>query len=159
MVPDFKDGIATITVRNQIFEQWGIKEIEMFKVARKNTEEMLPCVIQDINSILEQEIGQKIPMDMDPSMYVISNKIRLNGAGTILYSDVIEDFATDCKSDLYILPSSVHECILIPIKEDEDVEDIKSIVRLINATEVRPDEVLTDSVYRYRREQQMFEMC
>lgn len=91
-------------------------------------------------------------------MYVITNRARTNGAGAILYPELLKDFATAIHKDLFILPSSVHECILLPVFGDENIDELKSMVKDINETQVAPEEVLSDSVYYYSMEKQCIEL-
>ena len=88
--------------------------------------------------------------DMIP-MYVCTNTAKLNGAGVILYQELLQEFADRIGSDFYILPSSIHETLLIPANGDMDLEYLRDMVRTVNRTEVAEDEVLSDSVYRYNR--------
>ena len=87
-------------------------------------------------------------------MYVLSNRTRVQGASCILYPNILKDFAAAVKSDFYILPSSVHEVILLPVQGDEDEEGLKRMVCEVNETQVEREEVLSDSVYYYSRERE-----
>ena len=84
-------------------------------------------------------------------MIVISNKQRINGASAIFYEDVLSTVAEKFGTDLYILPSSVHECIAVPYDE-ERLEDFLQMVTEINATQLKIDEVLSDNVYYFNAE-------
>ena len=86
-------------------------------------------------------------------MYVLSNKARVQGAACILYPGILKDFAAAIRSDFYILPSSIHEVILLPAQGEEDREALKQMVREVNASQVEREEVLSDSVYYFDREQ------
>lgn len=102
-----------------------------------------------LNDLLEQMAGdlneEKIPM------YVLTNTQKLYGAACMLYPGVIKGFAEKMGSDFYLLPSSVHEVILVPAGAGADQEALKEIVTDINRTQVAADEVLSDSVYYYSR--------
>ena len=87
--------------------------------------------------------------DMSNEMLVITNKSRIHGASTILHKDTLERLANIFKHDYFVLPSSVHELISVKAMDDADVEGLKAMVTEINSTQVAPDEVLSDSVYRY----------
>ena len=71
----------------------------------------------------------------------------------MLYNGLIEEFSNRIKSNLYILPSSIHEVILIPFNEDFSVEELKEMVKEINTTKVPDNEILSDSVYIYQRKE------
>ena len=82
-------------------------------------------------------------------MYVLSNTRWLFGASSLLYPGVLKRISQYLASDLYILPSSIHECIIIPSKSVYTREDLQKIVREMNETQVREDEYLSDTVYQY----------
>ena len=70
-----------------------------------------------------------------------------------------KELADKFDSDIYILPSSIHETLLIPADGEKDAEELKDMVRTINATEVSPEEVLSDNVYVYIRATERVEMA
>ena len=98
-----------------------------------------------------QAEGERIPM------YVLTNRQKLQGAACMLYPDVLKCFGEKIGQDFYVLPSSVHEVILVPAIPVTGPEILKEIVTDINRTQVAPDEVLSDSVYFYSRKRDMLE--
>ncbi|MDE7404300.1 MAG: hypothetical protein K2M81_04265, partial [Lachnospiraceae bacterium] len=105
----------------------------------KETEELL-------DEVCMQELTQtKMPM------YVLTNKQKLYGAACMLYPGVLKTFAEKIQRDFYILPSSIHEVILVPADADTDKEALHEIVTEINRTQVAEEEVLADSVYFYSK--------
>ena len=109
---------------------------------------LFKAVIEDTE--YEEDIQQQVPM------YVLSNKSRVHGAACILYPDILKDFAAVVEKDLYVLPSSIHEVILLPAEGTEDSEQLKLMVHEINESQVEDEEVLSDSVYFYRRRDDAF---
>lgn len=103
-------------------------------------EEVADGLLKDINSAREQI-----------SMYVLTNKQRTNGAACMLYENVIEEFAWSVGEDLFILPSSVHEVILVPAMKGIDEEELTKMVREVNGEELDAIDVLSDHVYYYSR--------
>ena len=95
--------------------------------------------------------GEKIPM------YVLTNKQKLQGAACMLYPGVLKSFGERMGQDFYVLPSSVHEVILVPAVPGTEPEILRDIVSDINRTQVAPDEVLADSVYFYSRKRDALE--
>ena len=87
----------------------------------------------------------------EAQMKVLSNTRRIEGAVCILYPGVLESLAREEGHDLYILPSSIHEVILLPDTGAPSAEELKRMVREVNDTQVAPEEVLSYSLYRYRR--------
>ena len=69
----------------------------------------------------------------------------------MLYPGVLKAFAEKLEQDFYVLPSSVHETILVPAGKGTDKDTLREIVTDINRTQVAEDEVLADSVYYYSR--------
>lgn len=92
-------------------------------------------------------------------MYVLTNRSSQNGAACILYPSVLKNFAERIGSDLYILPSSIHEVILIKDYEIEDVDALRNMVKDVNRTQLAPEEVLSDQVYYYSRKSDKVELC
>lgn len=92
-------------------------------------------------------------------MYVLSNKEHLNGAATLFYPGTMQLVASEFGGSYYILPSSIHEVILIPDDGDMDVEFLLSMVVSVNKDGVLPEDKLTDSVYYYDAEKNEFSRC
>ena len=86
-----------------------------------------------------------------PTLYVLSNQTGINGAICMLYDNVIKDFADTIGSDLIILPSSIHEVLILPDSHDQKYEMFRHMVRSVNAEDVPKEEVLSDEIYLYRR--------
>lgn len=110
------------------------------------TDEMVePIVREMVHNIYSEAKG--------PKMYVLSNSDRNCGAAAILYNSFLADFAKKTNSDYYILPSSIHEMILVPVGEDEnEAERLKTMVREVNCTELSAEEILSDSIYFFKRD-------
>lgn len=84
-------------------------------------------------------------------MYVLTNQRGIYGAAAMLYPELLKDFAERQKTDLVILPSSVHEVLLVPVRGSLDFAWFRCMVRSINRSEVPPEDWLSDQVYVYRR--------
>lgn len=95
--------------------------------------------------IIEKEVGKK-------EMYVLSNRLRIHGAACLLYPNCLKEIAGHIGSDLYIIPASIHELILLPVDKDTKLEELKSDVIRANEDIVEPENRLTDDIYIYERE-------
>ena len=105
-----------------------------------------------IEPIIQEMLGKIYTESKGPKMYVAGNESKNFGAAVILYESCLEDFAKKIQSDFYILPSSVHEVILIPVENEEDeVQKLKDMVYEVNHTELEMEEILSDSIYLYKR--------
>ena len=111
---------ATALIYNNNLKNWNVTIDDVYKAALKNTPDLLHSKISSMAALFEKcgvnVDGEEVDLkDYVPSdMYVLTNESKLNGAACILYENVLYDFAQKLGADLYILPSSVHEVILLP---------------------------------------------
>lgn len=124
---------------NQMFENYeDILEPEQI---REDTENIVSRILEDMRENRTVE------------MFVLTNHMGINGAGTILYPDILKNFAELCRSNLYLLPSSIHEFIIVPKYEFIRKEELTQMVQEVNESQVAPEEILSDHVYEYCMEQ------
>ncbi len=156
---DGENGQASVLIRNEHLDGWGVSVEEMAKLAFENTPQLLGHRLISMEQIISGLCGdasykEASALEMAaPEMIVLTNRSRWNGAGCILYPDILKGFADKMDSNFVILPSSIHEVILIPVKESE-VPDRESFCRMIcevNETQVEDTEVLSDHPYFYNR--------
>ena len=114
------DGMASALVRNKELLLWGVTKEQMMKDAKENTEKIFPPVMRKIQSVIPVKIT-----DMEIPLFVLSNGDYMNGASVMLYKDPLRDFANYMGHDLYILPSSIHEVILL--LDDEYVQSSEEL--------------------------------
>ena len=86
-------------------------------------------------------------------MYVFSNRTRSFGASAILYDGRLAKIAERLKENYYVLPSSVHETIIVAESDAPAKDDLDAIIREINETQVDPEEVLSNQAYYYDRKE------
>lgn len=119
-----------------------------------NSEEWDDFTGDNIDSI-KDDVAMEFLKEIDEKeqipMYILTNFNGINGASAILYTDILKEFAMSQDSDFYILPSSIHEVILIPYSEDFSMESLREMVRNVNETQVPEEEILSNQVYIYRR--------
>lgn len=90
-------------------------------------------------------------------MYVLSNDQKLNGAAVILNEKAMEDITEKIGGDFYVLPSSIHELLIVPKEEGMELADLEAMVQEVNATQVAPEDKLSDHVYEYdAQEKELF---
>lgn len=157
-------GTASILVHNIHLKLWDISAEELYRAAKENTQRLQKYEIKSMTEVLYDIMMEEEPEDFDYEdcmagfrdnvpMYVLSNKRRIEGAACILYPDLIRDFADAIGSSFYIIPSSVHEVILLPAGQEEEITEIKSMIQEINDTQVSVEEILSYSLYFYDREE------
>ena len=147
--------ISTI-IHNYQMEKWNVSLDELHELARENTPNLCPSTIGRLDHLLFGREGDDDEMHQlesaIPTLYILSNRNGLYGAGCMLYDDVVKDFAEDLESDLIILPSSVHEILILKYDADVNLDGFRNMVRCVNSEDVEAEDVLSDNVYIYSRE-------
>ncbi len=142
-----RDGCTVITpITNAIVEELGLKRQEIMRRAWKNTVSEKRAVMMSLADMLGEEEEEGMP-----KIYVLSNEDMHLGAVTMFYPGLLAVIAKELGGDLCILPSSVHECLIMPMKADTDIGELKKIVRKVNETEVEKEDILSYNVYRFSR--------
>lgn len=90
--------------------------------------------------------------NIDVPLMVLTNNINTYGASTMLYTDLMKGIANRLNKDLYIIPCSIHELILAPIEEGQDINYMIEMISNVNETELLKEEILSYSLYQYKRE-------
>ena len=163
-------GQATITVNNRNLEMWNVTKDHLFETAYINSYENMPPKLEKMTTVMrgllkektgamsdeeaEKQIDNVIDMieeNGDNIIYVLTNSIKLNGSHYVTDEEYLIDFANKIDSDLYILPSSIHEVLIIPMSCGFKKEELIKMVRDINSTELSQGEVLSDNVYELYR--------
>ncbi len=149
-------GFGTVHVNNSHMDVWRVDEKELYRTAVHNMEETKDAVLENITDITGHlldagGIGGLIDADRIAWMYVLGNKNRIYGAVQILNTGIMEEAADRLGDNFIILPSSVHEVILVPDVQDQELSYYKQMVKEINETELVPEEILSGHVYRYSR--------
>jgi len=155
-------GSATIGVNNDHIGHWGIDGNALYKAALENTERLCPVQITSMYDIMLELGGgenksQKELSDyvIEPyNQYVLSNKQRTNGATVMLYPDILQQLAKNSGGNLFILPSSIHEILLMKDDGRLNAAELQAMVMEVNRAMVEPEELLSDEVYYYDKEGQ-----
>lgn len=158
-----EEGRATILATNQLIETMGVTPEQVHKDAMENAPELKPAIIMGMSEMLA-DMG--MPMEMmgmeaptQEFMYVATVEDKINGAGVLAYQNFMDQAAERIGGDFFILPSSRHEILLVPDNGEADLQQLKDMVREVNATQVAPEEKLTDSVYHYDSKEKIFELA
>ena len=92
--------------------------------------------------------------DEKTDMIVITNTLGVNGAAVILYPDMLASLAKENDTDFYVIPSSIHEVILVSAEDDSMLAEYRLMVQDVNKRFVDPEEILSDQVYYYEQKLQ-----
>lgn len=145
-------GWGSILIRNEHRKIWNVSGEVLYEYARENTQRLRPfqlCTMEELIGEMVDTGEQRLLKEL--TMYVLSNEDRIFGAAGILYDRVLCEAGERMDEDFYVLPSSIHEVILVPDSVAGDRDDLTRMVREINDTQVEPEDVLSDHVYHYSR--------
>lgn len=142
---------ASTVISNSLMDYWEIGIDELIKADEENREQSLDEVyfksmyeIFKKNHICEKDY---IPTDM----YVLSNKTKSYGAGLLRNKTILAQIAGKIDNDLIIIPSSVHELIVMPYTSWFEVSEIEKMIREVNG-EIDTEDILSSHVYCYNRD-------
>lgn len=145
--------VGSVKISDQLAESLNLNEKDLYNMAMENTPKLFPAQFQSMFDVLKKMMPEMAEM-MEPnifedSMYVLSNEQNIDGASALFYPGVQEEIYKHMGKEYYVLPSSIHETIIVPKNASMNATELKNMVMEINGKEVSPDEVLTDSVYEY----------
>lgn len=153
------DGTASVAVTNELMKMWNTSVEELHEIAVANLSELLPSTFKGMTEVMSEMMGMSTEdMEMmgmstdEEQMYVLSNSIKVNGASALLDAKMMEEIIEKV-GDFFILPSSIHETLVVPVKSGMDVESLEAMVREVNSTQLQPDEILSNRVYSYNLEE------
>ena len=173
-----KESMGTISVGDEDLNRWGISEEDIYRDALRNTPILNPPVICPITDLLNSftdpdgmpDLGAPV-RDADPDegvdiglpvyepdlygnapvpLLVLTNESKYCGAACMLYEGLLRDLSDEIRSDLFIIPSSIHEVLLLPDEGEFSEEELSALVCEINAHFINPSEILSDHVYRFK---------
>lgn len=161
---------ASFLIHDEHLKMWNVDIGEIYRDALYNTPELFPpkicCMTEILTEILSEEIKQgndfqkeeymAMRMELEElesgnhnKMYVLTNDRKVNGAACLLYKNILKEFCEKTGKDFYIIPSSIHEVLLIPAENDIRINDLKVLVKDVNKTELEEEEILSDNIYYY----------
>lgn len=154
LVETSEKGVATILITNTILNYWNVSLDKLYQTAIENTPHILHAEFKPMRVVIQELMQKPISTEdlEDHCMYVLSNHHRHFGAACILYERVLEDIGNQLNEDFYVLPSSIHEVIILPVSCCLGHEELNAMIVEINETQVSEEEVLSDHAYYYRRE-------
>ena len=158
-------SVDTSELTNDMIDHMGVTHEQLKADALENAPEIRPAVIQGMSEVMREMMGPEafemfgLPEEQEEMMYVATVPDKNSGAGVLAYQDFMDQAAEKLGGDFYILPSSIHEILLVPDNGDKAADDLRDMVREVNATQVSPEEKLTDNVYHYDSKEHIFELA
>jgi hypothetical protein len=149
-----EDGMMSYVLTKAILDRSGINFEELDEAAKKNTEKS-GFSVRTMNEVMCELMGVNPGPEIEepdgPQMYVLTNARKLHGANIMLYKEYLEIAAEKMNGDFYIIPSSIHELIAVPVSA-QGLEEMREMVKAANDNQLAPEEILGYEVYRYNRE-------
>ena len=160
------EGRASVLVTNQILENMGVTPEQLHADAMENAPQIKPAEIKGMSEVMAEMMGIEqaemmgiVPVDpKDEQMFVATVPDKVHGAGVLAYQNFMDQAAERVGGDFFILPSSIHEVLIVPDNGKMDLKDLENMVKEVNATQVAPADKLTDSVYHYDSQAKIFEL-
>jgi hypothetical protein len=148
---------AGILIYNHHLCMWNVDCEELYQTAMHNSPRLLEYKLFNLQDILKEVLSEAENWDEEDlfPMYALSNRHRTYGAGVILYPGLLSELADSFGKDLLIIPSSVHEVLLLPSDEFPDTAYYSEMIREVNETQLADEEVLSDHPYYYSRKARM----
>ena len=152
-----EQGVKAIRVTHDLAERWKVSEEEILQAAEENTESLFPvrmepildtlCRVADIS---RDDLPEEVLAEEDsPQIMVLTNYLGVNGATVLLYDSFLQQVYEKLSGKFIILPSSIHEVIVMPLASAPPITDSQKMVEQINRSAVKEEEILSDSVYLY----------
>ncbi len=169
LLQQYDDGQAAVIIKSHQVEDWNVTPEELFELSISNAPRLLPPVLNRLEDLLFgsprpglelldqlSAMGTRLGESGFSPHCIMSNQPGSHGAACLLYPNLIKRFADCLGTDLLVLPSSIHEIILAPDLHSMSYDTIRQIICSINSTEVSADEILSDQLYLYNRQEDRF---
>ena len=163
-----------ILIEESHLPMWQIDEGELFATAMENMQKTEAVTIRPMWHILHKLVRKKMETETGPDrddmaetleqsekeedlqphpLYVLSNDNQYMGASGILCPGVLQNFARQRQmGKCYLIPSSIHEFLLLPLEDACEAETLQDMIREVNEVAVLEEEQLSDHLYLYDAE-------
>ncbi len=149
-IMDDRIGQGTILIRNEHLKMWEVEEVQFLKDAMENMMRHMPADFLNMSTVLKELYDDPAELLVSKlPMYVLTNRGKMYGAGCLLYPEQLELIAKEVEGDYYMLPSSIHEIIILPKKYASDEKHLSHMVDEINHEKLNREEILSNHAYLY----------
>lgn len=155
------NGKMTSVITNQQLEAYGITAEQLHQDVMENAPQSHPASLRSMREVMAGVMGMEPdpPMPGEPVMLVVTTEGAFMGAAVIQYPGFVEQAAEQVGGDFFVLPSSIHEVLMIPDDGKADFRELEAMVQSINETQVAPADRLSDRVYHYDQKDRVFELA
>lgn len=144
-IPSSESEFMSYTLLEPHIVNAGISLEELDSVAISNLKQQVD--IKRIGDVISEALGE--PIEDEFGIRILTNTWKTNGAAVILIDDLLNDISEMFGDDFVILPSSIHECLAVPVGMAMNLNEMLDLVRSVNETTLEPKDKLTDNVYIY----------
>lgn len=164
-IDEFENSrVGTILIQNQYMEMWGQDEESLYQAASANMRSDNDSDLDGMQTIFQCFIPKiidlcnsgEIPLNI--GIYTLSNRSKLYGASALLDNDTLKEIGNKIKDDFIVLPSSVHQVIILALNGITEYGELANMVQRINDTQINADERLSNHVYAYSRSEELLRM-
>ena len=144
---------SSITIRNEHLDFWDVTLDDLYQIASINTPKLMPYHLENMQHFLSKHhpcISEN-QIDLNINIYILSCQNQLFGATCIAYDGLLSKLALQFNSDFIIIPSSVHEVLLIPTQQKENLDHLDALIQEVNETEVSDEDYLSNHAYYFSR--------
>lgn len=144
---------ATVKVSSQILKLWGVSFEEVYHKAYLNLIKEEAVIKSMAETLSELGCNDGLELENVPMMYILTNTSCIHGATMMLRESVFKELTEKFESDLVVIPSSIHELLLVPISDMFvfDKCQFDEMVQMVNHEELDSMDILSDHIYLYRR--------
>ncbi|MCH4190798.1 MAG: DUF5688 family protein [Butyrivibrio sp.] len=157
--PQVRDGI--VMIHNNHLKIWNVDAQELYETALRNSPKLCPASITGLRETVGEIMGEGNIAPGKDEMKVLTNRGKMFGAACILYPGLLQEIADGIGENLFILPSSIHEVILLSDTEEamHSGESLLEVVKDVNRSVVDREDILADSVYYFDRSAGTLRIC
>ena len=148
------EGVKSILITQDLARKWNVSNEEILAAAKENTATLFPPKIQDLYEFVQDMVDisrEELSQGRKnfPDLQILTNDLCINGATVILYDSFMKEVYEHLGGKFIILPSSVHEVLVVPLEDSVYIPYLQEVVESINQRFVAEDEILSDNVYMY----------
>ncbi len=168
-----EEGLSSMLIKNDLLKQYGITAEQLHEDVMKSSPRIMAPEVSSMGAMMEELVEKDLfmmsPEEREmlqesikesvqmPPFFVVTNQQRIDGAGALFYPEVMDNLGELLGQDYFILPSSIHEMLVLPDNGEVSADELRMMVTEVNATQVAPAERLTNDVYHFDTKDHIFE--
>ena len=148
-----EDSTGCIKIKKEFLMAWKVTAQEVMEEAKQNSARVMPPTFRLMSDVLRENTDLNLDnlcVPEEAELFVVSNRYFVCGASVAFYPGFLESIGKALGTDFYVLPSSINELILLRDLGQDPLELLQT-VKIVNRTQLPPEEVLADAVFYYSR--------